>query len=96
MIIIPNVTLTKSFLFLGGENIAPIPIEDSIKKYLPCVANAMLIGDQRKFLSVLLTLKTEIDPVTMEPLPELTPATLAWCEGLGSKAKVWILKAYKS
>jgi len=71
----------------GGENIAPIPIEDSIKKYLPCVANAMLIGDQRKFLSVLLTLKTEIDPVTMEPLPELTPATLAWCEGLGSKAK---------
>ena len=58
---------------------------------MPCVANAMLIGDQRKFLSVLLTLKTEIDPVTMEPLPELTPATLAWCEGLGSKAKVRIL-----
>ena len=72
----------------GGENIAPIPIEDSIKKYLPCVANAMLIGDKRKFLSVLLTLKTEIDLATQEPLPELAPATIAWCEGLGSKAKV--------
>jgi len=71
----------------GGENIAPIPIEDSIKKYLPCVANAMLIGDKRKFLSVLLTLKTEIDNATTEPLPELAPATIAWCESLGSKAK---------
>ena len=72
----------------GGENIAPIPIEDSIKKYLPCVANAMLIGDKRKFLSVLLTLKTEIDSATQEPLPELAPATIAWCESIGSKAKV--------
>jgi len=71
----------------GGENIAPIPIEDSIKKYLPCVANAMLIGDKKKFLSVLLTLKTEIDSTTTEPLPELAPATIAWCESLGSKAK---------
>jgi len=71
----------------GGENIAPIPIEDSIKKYLPCVANAMLIGDKRKFLSVLLTLKTEIDSATQEPLPELAPATIAWCESIGSKAK---------
>ena len=72
----------------GGENIAPIPIEDSIKKYLPCVANAMLIGDKRKFLSVLLTLKTQADPITLEPLPELAPATIAWCEEIGSKAKV--------
>merc|ERR1719384_3031611 len=71
----------------GGENIAPIPIEDSIKKYLPCVANAMLIGDKKKFLSVLLTLKTEIDSATLEPLPELAPITLEWCSSIGSKAK---------
>ena len=72
----------------GGENVAPIPIEDTIKKHLPCVANAMLIGDKRKFLSVLLTLKTEVDPVTLEPKPELAPVTLEWCEKSGSKAKV--------
>merc|ERR1719336_1645425 len=71
----------------GGENIAPIPIEETIKKHLPCVANAMLIGDQRKFLSVLLTLKTEVDPITLEPLPTLSPLSLEWCESIGSKAK---------
>jgi len=71
----------------GGENIAPIPIEETIKKQLPCVANAMLIGDRKKFLSVLLTLKTEVDPVTLEPLPELAPITLEWCSSIGSKAK---------
>merc|ERR1719336_2816440 len=71
----------------GGENIAPIPIEETIKRHLPCVANAMLIGDRKKFLSVLLTLKTEVDPVTLEPLPELAPITLEWCSSIGSKAK---------
>ena len=41
----------------GGENIAPVPIEDHIKAELPLVASAMVIGDKRKFLSCLLTLQ---------------------------------------
>ncbi len=42
----------------GGENVAPLPIEDSIKKLCPYVANAMMVGDKRKFNVILITLKT--------------------------------------
>merc|ERR1712062_46922 len=41
----------------GGENIAPVPIEDEIKRLCPYVANAMMVGNKRKFNVVLLTLK---------------------------------------
>jgi len=71
----------------GGENVAPVPIEDMVKAELPCVANAMLVGDKRKFLSILLTLKTEVDGETTMPLDDLTSAARAWCESIGSQAK---------
>ncbi len=42
---------------VSGEKVAPVPIENAIKHQLPIVSNAMVIGEQQKFLSCLLTLK---------------------------------------
>ena len=43
----------------GGENIAPVPIENAIKAACPGLSNVMMIGDKRKFNVALMTLKTE-------------------------------------
>jgi long-chain-fatty-acid--CoA ligase ACSBG len=41
----------------GGENIAPVPIEDRVKELCPAISNILMIGDQRKFNVALVTLK---------------------------------------
>merc|ERR1712039_914673 len=41
----------------GGENIAPVPIEDSIKKLCDGIAEVMMIGDKRKYNVCVVTLK---------------------------------------
>merc|ERR1739844_11184 len=41
----------------GGENIAPVPIEDSVKALCDGVAECMMIGDQRKYNVAMVTLK---------------------------------------
>jgi len=51
----------------GGENIAPVPIEQKVKEEMPFVNNAIVIGDKRKFLSLLITLKTEVNETTQVP-----------------------------
>ncbi|XP_072338674.1 long-chain-fatty-acid--CoA ligase ACSBG2 isoform X2 [Scyliorhinus torazame] len=70
----------------GGENIAPIPIEDAVKQRLPIISNAMLIGDKRKFLAMLLTLKCNVNNDTGEPQDNLTEEAIQFCQKLGSKA----------
>uniref|UniRef100_A0A8C9SVX6 Long-chain-fatty-acid--CoA ligase ACSBG1 n=1 Tax=Scleropages formosus TaxID=113540 RepID=A0A8C9SVX6_SCLFO len=71
----------------GGENIPPLPIEDAVKKEIPIISNAMLIGDNRKFLSMLLTLKCSFNAETMEPTDNLSLEALECCQQLGSQAK---------
>jgi len=41
----------------GGENIAPVPIEDNIKALCPAISNVMMVGDKRKYNTCLVTLK---------------------------------------
>merc|ERR1719171_2124637 len=41
----------------GGENIAPVPIEDSIKKLCDGICEVMMVGDKRKYNVALVTLK---------------------------------------
>jgi long-chain-fatty-acid--CoA ligase ACSBG len=43
----------------GGENIAPVPIEDHIKKSCDGIAEVMMVGDKRKYNIALVTLKAQ-------------------------------------
>ncbi|KAI9529760.1 Long-chain-fatty-acid--CoA ligase acsbg1 [Dissostichus eleginoides] len=70
----------------GGENIPPLSIEEKVKKELTIISNAMLIGDKRKFLTMLLTLKCCSDTETMEPTEELSGEAVQLCRQLGSQA----------
>ena len=57
----------------GGENIAPVPIEDAIKEVLKdYFANCLVIGDKRKHLACILTLRTVLDDMN-QPTDKLHP-----------------------
>ncbi|XP_021027485.1 long-chain-fatty-acid--CoA ligase ACSBG1 [Mus caroli] len=78
--------LKELIITAGGENVPPVPIEEAVKMELPIISSAMLIGDQRKFLSMLLTLKCTLDPETSEPTDSLTEQAMEFCQRVGSKA----------
>ncbi|XP_072037925.1 long-chain-fatty-acid--CoA ligase ACSBG2-like isoform X2 [Amphiura filiformis] len=70
----------------GGENVPPVLIEDEIKKNAPIISNCMLIGDRRKFLSMIITLKVNVHEETQEPTEELNREALDICKSIGSEA----------
>ncbi|KAM9183430.1 long-chain-fatty-acid--CoA ligase ACSBG1 isoform 2-T2 [Dugong dugon] len=78
--------LKELIITAGGENVPPVPIEEAVKMEVPIISNAMLIGDQRKFLSMLLTLKCTLDPDTSDPTNNLTEQAVEFCQRVGSKA----------
>ena len=59
----------------GGENVAPVPIEDNFKAECPVCSNIMLIGENRRFMAALVTLKAEMDMKTGLPSKQLLPET---------------------
>jgi long-chain-fatty-acid--CoA ligase ACSBG len=71
----------------GGENIPPVPIEDNLKAELPrLISNSMVIGDKRKYLTILVTLKTIINLDTLTPTDDLMPECIEYLKPLGSKS----------
>jgi len=71
----------------GGENVAPVPIEDCIKNELEdIISNAVVVGDQRKHLAVILTLRTEVDEKN-QPTDILHENVKMWLQKVGSKAQ---------
>lgn len=68
--------LKELIVTAGGENISPVPIENKILENCPILANCVVIGDKRKFLSCLLTLKTVFNPLSGQPTNKLTPACI--------------------
>ena len=58
----------------GGENIAPQPIHEAVKSRLPVLSQVLLLGDKQKFCFAFLTLAVNVDPDTMEPSDDLSPA----------------------
>ncbi|XP_014480935.1 PREDICTED: very long-chain-fatty-acid--CoA ligase bubblegum [Dinoponera quadriceps] len=71
----------------GGENIASNNIEHAILSELPALSNALLVGDKRKYLIVLVTLKCDMDTETGAPLDTLNPDVVNWAKSIGSQAK---------
>ncbi|XP_050314839.1 very long-chain-fatty-acid--CoA ligase bubblegum isoform X2 [Anthonomus grandis grandis] len=78
--------LKELLITAGGENVPPVPIEQNILVELPHISNAFLVGDKRKFLSLLVTLKSEVDPKDGTPLDTLLSATQQWLKSLGCPA----------
>ena len=69
----------------GGENVPPVLIEDELKRAMPALSNAMVIGDKRKFLTVLLCLKVEVDADNI-PTNKLTGTALEVSKEIKSSA----------
>ncbi|KAL7012670.1 hypothetical protein ACKWTF_014975 [Chironomus riparius] len=66
----------------GGENIPPVHVENLVKAECPAISNALLVGDKRKFLTMLIALKTEVDS-DGNPLDDLMMDSVKFMESLG-------------
>jgi long-chain-fatty-acid--CoA ligase ACSBG len=57
----------------GGENVAPVIIEDNFKLLCPPCSNMMVIGDGQRFLGALISFKVDVNPKTGGPSRNLIP-----------------------
>jgi len=79
----------------GGENIAPVPIEDNVKTLCPGISNIIMIGNLRKYNVALVTLKAKGATGEKAGTDELDGAALPVSKGIktisaASKDAKWI------
>ena len=68
----------------GGENIPPVLIEDQIKAETKLISNVMLVGDARKYLAALVTLRAVMGP-DGSPSDQLTEEAIVVARAAGSR-----------
>jgi len=51
--------IKEMIITAGGENCAPVLLEEEIKVRCPAASNVVMIGDRQKYLVALITLKVE-------------------------------------
>jgi long-chain-fatty-acid--CoA ligase ACSBG len=71
----------------GGENVPPVLIENEMKAVMEALSNCVVIGDKRKYLSMLISLKVEVDKESGEPSDQLAADALFAGQKIGSSAK---------
>lgn len=76
--------LKEIIITAGGKNVAPIPIEDAIKEELSeVVSNVVIVGEKKKYLTCLITLRVTVDPATQQPTDILDPIVIRWAQKQG-------------
>lgn len=74
----------------GGENVPPVLIENEIKAAMPlAVSNAMVVGDRRKYLACLISLKVVMDVESATPTDALAADSLFVGNQIGSTATLY-------
>ena len=51
----------------GGENVAPVPIEEKVLDILKLLSYCITVGDNQKFLTMLVTLRCEVSKTNITP-----------------------------
>ena len=72
----------------GGENVPPVLIENEMKSEMLALSNCMVVGDKRKFLTMLVSLKVDPD-AEGKPSERLAADTLFVGEQIGSTATTY-------
>ena len=52
--------LKEILITRGGENVAPVPIENKMKAEMKLLSNCVVIGDNQRYLTMFVTLRCEV------------------------------------
>ena len=71
----------------SGEEVEPSRLEDRVRMELGCVGHCLVVGQGRETLALLLSLDTEVDPVSGLPTTQLTAAAQQWFQAARFEVK---------